>query len=124
MEKPAKRIYLCLAHMSEEGVEQKYIKKAFDDNYVVPMGPNVEQFEKELEKFVNGIAGQARNDASRHAELDSASPASPGCQVAALSSGTGAIHLALTSLGVGPGDEVIVQSFKLTFGRACLCSAE
>ena len=68
MNKPAKRIYLCLAHMSEEGVEQKYIKKAFDDNYVVPMGPNVEQFEKDLEKFVNGIAGQARNDASRHAE--------------------------------------------------------
>ena len=120
MEKPAKRIYLCLAHMSEEGVEQKYIKKAFDDNYVVPMGPNVEQFEKELEKFVNGIAGQARNDASRHAEqchpglrpgIDSASEASPGCQVAALSSGTGAIHLALTSLGVGPGDEVCVQTF-------------
>ena len=100
MNKPAKRIYLCLAHMSEDGVEQKYIKKAFDDNYVVPMGPNVEQFEKELEKFVN-----------RNAELDSASPASPGCQVAALSSGTGAIHLALTSLGVGPGDEVCVQTF-------------
>ena len=91
MNKPAKRIYLCLAHMSEDGVEQKYIKKAFDDNYVVPMGPNVEQFEKELEKFVGAEK--------------------LGCQVAALSSGTGAIHLALTSLGVGPGDEVCVQTF-------------
>ena len=91
MEKPAKRIYLCLAHMSEEGVEQKYIKKAFDDNYVVPMGPNVEQFERDLEKFVG-------------AETN-------GCKVAALSSGTGAIHLALTSLGIGPGDEVCVQTF-------------
>lgn len=49
-----KHIYLCLAHMSEDGVEQQYIKKAFDDNYVVPLGPNVEQFEKELERFVNG----------------------------------------------------------------------
>lgn len=91
MNKPAKRIYLCLAHMSEEGVEQKYIKKAFDDNYVVPMGPNVEQFERDLEKFVG-------------AETN-------GCKVAALSSGTGAIHLALTSLGIGPGDEVCVQTF-------------
>ena len=43
-------------------MEQKYIKKAFDDNYVVPLGPNVNQFEAELERFVNGIAGQARND--------------------------------------------------------------
>lgn len=91
MDKPAKRIYLCLAHMSEEGVEQKYIKKAFDDNYVVPMGPNVEQFERELEKFVGAEK--------------------LGCQVAALSSGTGSIHLALTSLGIGPGDEVCVQTF-------------
>ena len=66
-------------------------KKAFDDNYVVPMGPNVEQFERDLEKFVG-------------AETN-------GCKVAALSSGTGAIHLALTSLGIGPGDEVCVQTF-------------
>ena len=91
MDKPANRIYLCLAHMSEEGVEQKYIKKAFDDNYVVPMGPNVEQFEGDLEKFVGAEK--------------------LGCQVAALSSGTGSIHLALTSLGIGPGDEVCVQTF-------------
>ena len=91
MDKPAKRIYLCLAHMSEEGVEQKYIKKAFDDNYVVPMGPNVEQFEGLLEKFVGA---EAR-----------------GLKVAALSAGTAAVHLALRSLGVGPGDEVCVQSF-------------
>ena len=91
MNKPAKRIYLCLAHMSEEGVEQKYIKKAFDDNYVVPMGPNVEQFEGLLEKFVGA---EAR-----------------GLKVAALSAGTAAVHLALRSLGVGPDDEVCVQSF-------------
>ena len=47
------RIYLCLAHMSEDGMEQKYIKEAFDTNWVVPLGPNVNGFEKDLEDFVN-----------------------------------------------------------------------
>ena len=47
-----KRIYLCLAHMSEAGLEQKYIKEAFDTNWVVPLGPNVNAFEAELEAFV------------------------------------------------------------------------
>lgn len=81
-------IYLCLAHMSEEGVEQKYIKEAFDTNWVVPLGPNVNAFEEELEKFVGGEG-----------------------TVVALSSGTAAVHLALLACGVGPGDEVLVQSF-------------
>lgn len=45
-----KTIYLCLAHMSEEGYEQKYVKEAFDTNWVVPMGPNVNAFEHDLEK--------------------------------------------------------------------------
>ena len=48
-----KRIYLCLAHMSEAGLEQKYIKEAFDTNWVVPLGPNVNGFEADLEAFVN-----------------------------------------------------------------------
>ena len=82
------RIYLCLAHMSEAGIEKKYIQKAFDDNYVVPLGPNVNQFEKELEAFV----GQDK-------------------RVVALSCGTAAVHLALIACGVKAGDEVIVQSF-------------
>ena len=82
------RIYLCLAHMSEAGIEIKYIQKAFDDNYVVPLGPNVNQFEKELEAFV----GQDK-------------------RVVALSCGTAAVHLALIACGVKAGDEVIVQSF-------------
>ena len=43
-----KMIYLCLAHMSEEGIEQKYVKEAFDTNWVVPMGPNVNAFEADL----------------------------------------------------------------------------
>ena len=94
-----KRIYLCLAHMSEEGWEQKYIKEAFDTNWVVPLGPNVNGFEKDLEAFVNEIAGQARNDAS----LDK--------RVVALSSGTAAVHLGLLAAGVAQGDEVLVQSF-------------
>ena len=83
-----KRIYLCLAHMSDEGLEQKYIKEAFDTNWVVPLGPNVNGFEKDLEEFV----GQDK-------------------RVVALSAGTAAVHLALIACGVGPGDEVCVQSF-------------
>ena len=83
-----RRIYLCLAHMSEAGLEQKYIKEAFDTNWVVPLGPNVNGFEADLEAFV----GQDK-------------------RVVALSSGTAAVHLALIACGVGPGDEVLVQSF-------------
>ena len=83
-----KRIYLCLAHMSDEGMEQKFVQEAFDTNWVVPLGPNVNGFEKDLEAFV----GQEK-------------------RVVALSSGTAAVHLGLLNCGVGPGDEVIVQSF-------------
>ena len=83
-----KRIYLCLAHMSESGQEQKYIQEAFDTNWVVPLGPNVNGFEKDLEEF----CGQNK-------------------RVVALSSGTAAVHLGLIACGVKPGDEVCVQSF-------------
>ena len=83
-----KPIYLCLAHMSEEGIEQKYVKEAFDTNWVVPLGPNVNGFESDLEKFVG-----------------------EGKKVVALSAGTASIHLALLACGVGAGDEVLVQSF-------------
>ena len=83
-----KRIYLCLAHMSEDGMEQKYVKEAFDTNWVVPLGPNVNGFEADLEAFV----GQNK-------------------RVVALSSGTAAVHLGLLAAGVKAGDEVIVQSF-------------
>ncbi|WP_270617758.1 DegT/DnrJ/EryC1/StrS family aminotransferase [Parabacteroides distasonis] len=81
-----KRIYLCLAHMG--GKEQMYIKEAFDTNWVVPLGPNVNGFEKDLEDFV----GEDK-------------------RVVALSAGTAAVHLALIACGVKPGDEVLVQSF-------------
>ena len=83
-----KRIYLCLAHMSEDGMEQKYVKEAFDTNWVVPLGPNVNGFEKDLEEFVG-----------------------EGKRVVVLSAGTAAVHLGLLNCGVKPGDEVIVQSF-------------
>ena len=97
-----KRIYLCLAHMSDEGLEQKYIKEAFDTNWVVPLGPNVNAFEQELEHFV---CSQMRNEKGemRNEPLTK--------RVVALSSGTAAVHLALIACGVGPGDEVLVQSF-------------
>ena len=86
--KERKTIYLCLAHMSETGEEQKYVKEAFDTNWVVPLGPNVNAFEEDLKAFVGG-----KNE------------------VVALSAGTAAVHLALMACGVGPGDEVCVQSF-------------
>ena len=82
-----KRIYLCLAHMSEAGMEQKYIQEAFDTNWVVPLGPNVNGFEKDLEEFVG-----------------------EGKRVVALSAGTAAVHLGLIGCGVGPGDGLLKLS--------------
>ena len=93
-----KRIYLCLAHMSEDGMEQKYVKEAFDTNWVVPLGPNVNGFEHDLEEFVNENQNQNENE-----KLSK--------RVVALSSGTAAVHLGLLNCGVKAGDEVIVQSF-------------
>ncbi len=96
-----KRIYLCLAHMSEDGMEQMYIKEAFDTNWVVPLGPNVNAFEDELRSFVTEMKDEKlkmKNDLSSK-------------RVVALSSGTAAVHLGLLAAGVKAGDEVIVQSF-------------
>jgi len=84
-----KRIWLSLAHMS--GQEQQFIQEAFDTNWVVPLGPNVDGFEKDLENYL----GEHKH-------------------IVALSAGTAAIHLALVQLGVGPGDEVICQSFTFS----------
>ena len=85
-----KRIHLSLAHMS--GKEEAFIHEAFRTNWVVPLGPNVDGFENDLAAW-----------------LGEKSVSRP--HVVALSSGTAAIHLALVMLGVGPGDEVICQSF-------------
>ena len=86
MERRKERILLCLCHMS--GNESKFVQDAFDTNWVVPLGPNVNGFEKDLEEFV----GQNK-------------------RVVVLSAGTAAVHLGLLACGVGPGDEVLVQSF-------------
>ncbi len=83
------RIYLSSPHMSAEGYEMQYIKEAFDTNWIAPLGPNVNEFEKELAAKV-GVRSAA-----------------------ALSSGTAAIHMALKAAGVGEGDIVFCQS--LTF---------
>ena len=95
MDKERKTIYLCLAHMSEDGMEQKYVKEAFDTNWVVPLGPNVNGFEDDLKAFVS------KNSDGTDLQKE----------VVALSAGTAAVHLALLACGVGPGDEVCVQSF-------------
>ena len=91
------RILLCLAHMS--GNEIKYINEAFDDNWVVPLGPNVNGFELDLETYLNHSTEPAPQ-MHKH--------------VVALSAGTAAIHLGLVQLGVGRGDEVICQSFTFS----------
>lgn len=82
------KIWLSSPHMS--GNEMKYIQEAFDGNWVAPLGPNVNEFEKELAKYL-GAGG-----------------------VAALSSGTSAIHLALILLDIQQGDEVICSSFTFS----------
>jgi dTDP-4-amino-4,6-dideoxygalactose transaminase len=89
MSSDKKKIWLASPHMSDEGYEMQYVQEAFDSNWVAPLGPNVNEFEKELATKVG----------AKHA--------------AALTSGTAAIHLALKAVGVGDGDIVICPS--LTF---------
>lgn len=96
------RILLCLAHMS--GKEIDFINEAFKDNWVVPLGPNVDGFEKDLENYLKGSSCGTSN-------ANSSNPQIPDNYVAALSSGTAAVHLALLACGVEPDDEVLVQSF-------------
>jgi len=82
------KIWLSSPHMGEN--EFRYVKEAFDTNWIAPLGPHVDGFEQDLCAYTG----------TAHA--------------AALSSGTAALHLALILLGVGPGDEVICQSFTYT----------
>lgn len=124
-----KRIYLCLAHMS--GNEMKYIQEAFDTNWVVPLGPNVNAFEEELKRFIASpepSSGREESDRDKQRREHYPQSIEPHAndpeklwlkgderlkdkQVVALASGTSAIHLALVALGVKAGDEVICQSF-------------
>lgn len=83
------KIWLSSPHIGNN--ELNYIHQAFDENWVAPLGPNVSAFEEQLENYLQ-----------------------EGTKVAALSSGTAAIHLALIACGVGAGDEVICQSFTFS----------
>src|SRR5690606_36837535 len=83
------KIWLSSPHMG--GNELKYIHQAFDENWVAPLGPNVNEFEKSLETFLNA-----------------------NVQIAALSAGTAALHLALIECCVEYGDEVICQSMTFS----------
>ncbi|WP_077196601.1 DegT/DnrJ/EryC1/StrS family aminotransferase [Prevotella ihumii] len=125
------RKYLCLAHMS--GNEMKYIQEAFDTNWVVPLGPNVNAFEEDLKRFVSSkgeVTNKLGNDPVKVLYPNETYPQTieahenepeklwtaslEGLQekeIVALCSGTSAIHLALINLGVKAGDEVICQSF-------------
>ena len=95
------KILLSLAHMG--GAEQRFIHDAFDTNWVVPLGPNVDGFEQDLEHWLAPHAAQSE------------------VHVVALSAGTAAIHLALVMLGIGPGDEVICQSFTFSASANPIC---
>lgn len=89
------RIWMSLAHMG--GREQEFIQEAFDTNWVVPLGPNVNAFEKSLRDFLMTNKELGVEEEGKH--------------VVALSAGTAALHLGLILLGVKMGDEVICQSF-------------
>ena len=119
------RVLLCLAHMS--GNEMRYIQEAFDTNWVVPLGPNVNGFEDDLRRFSVSVSpsGERRNFLEKEeypqtimAHEDNPDnlwkESLPGLEdkrIVALCSGTSAVHLALVALGVKAGDEVICQSF-------------
>ena len=127
--KPQKRIILCLAHMS--GNEERYIKEAFDTNWVVPLGPNVNGFERDLKRFMASPGpSDGRGERNPKQWAEDGYPQSIMAhendpeklwtvgderlrdkQVVTLASGTAAVHLSLVGLGVQAGDEVICQSF-------------
>ena len=90
------KIWLSSPHMGEN--EQRYVKDAFDTNWVAPLGPNVNGFESSIEKYLDNEV-----------------------HVAALSSGTAAIHLGLVLLGVSAGDEVLCQSFTFSASANPIC---
>ena len=92
------RIWLSLAHMG--GREQDFIREAFETNWVVPLGPNVDAFEEALRDYLMKNSGETLAGEERH--------------VVALSAGTAALHLGLLLLGVGRGDEVVCQSFTFS----------
>ena len=95
-----KRILLSLAHMS--GKEEEFIREAFDSNWVVPLGPNVDGFERDLEAWIGKKAGRE-------------------VPVVASCLGTAALHLALVMLGAGPADDVISQSFTFAASANPVC---
>ena len=95
------KIWLSLAHMG--GKEQDFINEAFITNWVVPLGPNVNGFEADLEAY---LSADSRINESTNQRINTVHP-----HVVALSAGTAALHLALIQLGVKAGDEVICQSF-------------
>ena len=100
------RIHLCLAKMSDTGMEQKYIQEAFNTNWVAPLGPNVDAFEEALKRFLSVPV------ISTGADRRSGEIPDNDVYVAALSSCTAAINIALLLLGVKQDDEVLCQSFS------------
>ena len=110
------RILLCLCHMS--GKEMDFINEAFADNWVLPLGPNVNGFEKDLERFFISVDAESKKTATSVQASDFKVSHDAALfeekRIVALSAGTAAIHLGLVALGVGHGDEVMVQSFTFS----------
>lgn len=117
----ADKIWLSSPHMG--GNELKFIHEAFEANWVAPLGPNVNGFEMDLERYLLEKSGSGSGAGSGSAVGSDSSASAPGSgsaaaehslSVAALSSGTAALHLALIILGVKPEDEVICQSMTFS----------
>lgn len=110
------RILLCLCHMS--GKEMDFINEAFADNWVLPLGPNVNGFEKDLERFFISVDAESKKTSTSVQAPDLKVSHDTALfeekRIVALSAGTAAIHLGLVALGVGQGDEVMVQSFTFS----------
>ena len=110
-----KTIHLCLARMSDTGEEMKYVNQAFSEKWVAPLGPNVDGFEEDLRAFITQ-KGRTYTDCTDYTNHIGSSERAENTdldlkEVVALASGTAAVHLGLVALGVGPGDEVLAQSF-------------
>ena len=102
------RILLCLAHMS--GKEQDYIKEAFDQNWAVPLEPNVNGFEKDMENFVNEVKSESAGTRDKSTSSLLTNTSDLDKKVVALSAGTAAVHLALHA--IARAEDLVDQNFS------------
>ena len=100
-------IYLCLVHMRENGMEQKYVKEAFDTNWVVPMGPNVNAFEADLANMANSVKDTRSESGMTVNGSGMTTKETLDRKVVCLSAGTAAVHLSLIAWCQGKGGDIV-----------------